>query len=95
MMGTDCTRATSTEPPTLERGSVQDVRTFRGTLSPNVKIQYVATGEAAGMTMNCQHIAYNGAGVFNTFMYVNHDPFSYLRNNNGMPNSVIVLLKLT
>ena len=82
-----------TESPTLERDSVQDVRTFSGTLSPNVMI--CCDGMAAGKTMNRQQIAYNRAGVINTFMYVNHDPFSYWGNNNGMPNAVIVLHKLT
>ena len=36
MTGADCTKASSTESPTLESGSVQDVRTSSGTLSPNV-----------------------------------------------------------
>ena len=93
MTGTDCTMASSTESPTLERGSFSDVRTFSGTLSPNVMI--CCDRVAAGMKMNRQQIAYNRAGAVNTSMYVNHDPFSYWGNNNGMPNAVIVLHKLT
>ena len=67
MVGADCTRASSTESPTLERGSVQDVRTFSGTLSPNIMI--CCDRVVAGMTTKRQQIA----GVINTFMYVNHD----------------------
>ena len=69
------------------------MRTFSGTLSPNAMI--CCDRVAAGMTMNRQQIALNRADVINTFIYVNHDPSSYWGNNNGMPNDVIVLHKVT
>ena len=67
--------------------------TFSGTLFPNAMIW--CDRVAAGMTMKFQHIAHNGAGVINTFIYVNHDPSPYWGNNNGMTSDVIVLHKVT
>ena len=80
MTGTDITRASSTESPNLERGSVQDVRTFRGTLSRNVMI--CCDRVAAGMTINRQQIAYNRAGVI---MLLSHCG-EYMAN--GLTNAV-------
>ena len=73
MTSTDCTRASSTESPTLERGSVQDVRTFSGTLSSNM----LRPGGSWYDNELPTNRIYTRAGVINTFMYVNHDSFSY------------------
>ena len=92
-MGAHCTRAYSTDSPTLEWGTVPDMRTFSGTLFANSML--CCDRVAAGMTTNCQHIAHNRAGVINTLMYVNHDPSSYWGNNSDMPSDIIVLHKVT